>query len=105
MMLGKDELSLNVKALEQETWEQKKHKGEQIIQTILLQTNYFEQSMRVKPTVFMSYDLFALVTAATRDLVVYRVEKNQPIHTICGYDLELIHSGTELLYVGYKVLV
>ena len=88
-----------------DTWERQKQKGEQIIQIILTQANVFEYRMRIKPTVFMSYDLFTLVVAATKDLVVYRVEKNQPIHTICGYDLELIHQGKELLYVGYKVLL
>ena len=88
-----------------DTWEQQKHKGEQIIHTILLQANYFEQAMRVKPTVFMSYDLFALVVAATKDLVVYRLEENRPVNTICGYDLELINHGQELLYVGYKVIL
>ena len=88
-----------------DTWEQQKHKGEQIIQTILLQADFFEMKNRVKPTIFMSYDLFALVVAATRDLVVYRLEENRPIQTICGYDLELIHRGQELLYVGYKVLL
>ena len=88
-----------------DTWEQQKHKGEQIIQTILLQADFFEMKNRVKPTIFMSYDLFALVVAATRDLVVHRLEENRPIQTICGYDLELIHHGQELLYVGYKVIL
>ena len=91
--------------IEKESWEQQKHKGEQIIQTILLQADFFEMKNRVKPTIFMSYDLFALVVAATKDLVTYRLEENRPINTICGYDLELIHHGQDLLYVGYKVLL
>lgn len=105
MTLGNDYISLSVKALEQETWEQQKQKGEQIIQTILLQADFFEMKTRVKPTVFMSYDLFSYVAAASRDLLVYRLDKNQPGHSICGLDLELIHPGRELLYVGYKVLL
>lgn len=88
-----------------DTWEQKKHKGNKIIETILVQADFFEMRNRVKPTVFMSYDLFALVTAATNDLVVYGIDDSQPIRTICGYDLELIHPGRELLYVGYKVVL
>lgn len=109
MMLGNDDISLSVKALEQETWEQKRHKGEQIIQTILLQADFFEMKTRVKPTIFMSYDLFALVAAVNRDalgreVLLHRIDKNQIPHTICGYDIEFIHPGTELLYVGYKVL-
>jgi hypothetical protein len=90
---------------EQETWEQKRYKGNQIIQTILAQASFFEMKNSVKPTIFMSYDLFALVAAATRDLLVYKLDKNQTAHTICGYDLEIIHQGKELLYVGYKVLL
>ena len=86
-----------------DTWEQQKHKGEQIIQTILVQAGYFEMQNRVKPTVFMSYDLFALVVAATRDLLLYKSDKSQPVHTICGYDLEIIQPGTNLLYIGYKI--
>jgi hypothetical protein len=53
----------------------------------------------------MSYDLFALVAAATRDLLVYRADKTQTGHTICGYDLEIIHHSKESLYVGYKVIL
>lgn len=105
MMLGNDSFMKNVKDLEHETWEQTKHKAQQIIETLLVQTDFFEMRNRVKPTVFMSYDLFAIVVAAARDLVIYRVDKTQTGHTICGYDLELIHHGKELLYVGYKVLL
>lgn len=90
--------------LEKESWEQKRHKCEQIIQTILLQADFFEMKTRLQPTVFMSYDLFALV-AATDKLIVHRVDENQIAHTICGYDLEIIHHGTDLLYLGYKVLL
>ena len=86
-----------------DTWEQTKHKAQQIIETLLVQTDLFEMRNRVKPTVFMSYDLFAIIVAATGDLVIYRVDKTQTGHTICGYDIELIHHGSNLLYVGYKV--
>ena len=89
--------------LEKETWEQTKYKAEQIINTIQLQADFFEMRTRIKPTIFMSYDLFAVVAAGLRDMLVRRIDKNQPAHTICGYDLELIHQGSELLYVGYKV--
>ena len=88
-----------------DTWEQKVYKGNQIIETIKLQADFFEMRNRVQPTIFMSYDLFALVAAASRDLIVSRLPKDQTAHTICGYDLEIIHQGKELLYVGYKVLL
>ncbi len=86
-----------------DTWEQIKYKAERIINTIQLQADFFEMRTRVKPTVFMSYDLFAVTAAASRGLLAHRIGKNQTAHTICGYDLEIIHQGTNLLYVGYKV--
>ena len=85
------------------TWEQTKQLAEQIINTIQLQADFFEMRTRIQPTIFMSYDLFAIVAAGMRDVLVRRIDKNQPAHTICGYDLELIHQGNNLLYVGYKV--
>ncbi len=85
--------------------EQTKYKAEQLINTILLHTNYFEQAMHTKPTVFVSYDIFHTIAAGTRDLLLYRLDQAQTPNTICGYDLEIIHHGKELLYVGYKVLI
>lgn len=85
-----------------DTWEQKKYKAEQVINTVKMQADFFEMKTRIQPTVFMSYDLFALV-AATDKVIVHKVDKNQTAHTICGYDLEIIHQGTDLLYLGYKV--
>ena len=91
--------------LEKATWEQQVYKGNQIIETIKLQADFFEMRTRVKPTIFMSYDLFALVAAAAKDLLVYKVDKTQTGHTICGYDLEITHQSKESLYIGYKVVL
>ena len=81
MMLGNDRFMQNVKDLERETWEQKRYKSNQIIETIKLQADFFEMKTRVKPTIFMSYDLFALVAAVNRDafgreVLVHRIDKN-----------------------------
>lgn len=86
-----------------DTFKQTKHRAEHIIQNILLHANFFEQSMRAKPTIFVSYDIFAILAAGTRDLLLYRLDQTKTPHTICGYDLEIIHQCKELLYVGYKV--
>ncbi len=86
-----------------DTWEQQKYKAQQIINTIQLHADFFEMRTRIKPTIFMSYDLFAIVAAGMRDMLTHKFDKNQPTHTICGYDLELIHQGANLLYVGYKI--
>jgi hypothetical protein len=96
---------LAMETSEQETWEQQRYKGEQIIQTILVQADFFEMRTRTRPTIFMSYDLFALVAAVTQDRLLFRVDRNSTPNTICGYDLEIIHQGSELLYVGYKVIL
>ena len=42
-------------------WENQKSKAEQIINTILMQADFFEIRTGMKPTVFMSYDIFALL--------------------------------------------
>lgn len=91
----------NIKMLD--TFEQTKHRAEQIIQSILLHADFFEQRMRAKPTIFVSYDIFAIIAAGTRDLLIPRLDQTKTPHTICGYDLEIIHQGKELLYVGYKI--
>lgn len=88
-----------------DTWEQTKRKAEQILDTILLQADFFEMRTGMEPTIFMSYDLFATVAAVAQDRLLFSIDKNSTPHTICGYDLELIHQGKELLYVGYKVLL
>lgn len=88
-----------------DTYEQTKYKAEQLIATILLQANFFEQAMRVKPTIFVSDDIFAILAAGARDLLLYRLDQTQTPHAICGYDLEIIYRGKELLYVGHKVLI
>jgi hypothetical protein len=79
------------------------HKAEILLWTIQQQADLFEMRTGLAPTVFMSYDLFAILVASLKDVVVYRMGKNQTVHTVCGYDLELLHHGTDLLYVGYKI--
>ena len=87
------------------TWEQRKYKAQQLIETILVQADFFEMKTRTRPTVFMSPDLFQLIAAYSRDLIVSRLPKDQTANTICGYDLEILYDRKELLYVGYKVLL
>ena len=89
-------------------WEQKQQKVAQLISIIQMHADLFEMRTRYEPTVFMSYDLFALIAAVNRDAIgkevlLTRLDENKPAHTICGYDLELIQPGSNLLYVGYKV--
>ena len=94
----------DIKIIDTYTWEQSKDKAHQLIENIKLQANFFEVKVGIKPTIFISYDLFALLAATSRELIAHRIEKHLPAHTICGYDLEIIHQGSELFYIGYKVL-
>ena len=87
------------------TWEQRKYKAQQLIETILVQVDFFEMRNRVEPTVFMSHDLFQLIASCSRDLIVSRLPKYQTANTVCGYDLEILYDRKEVLYVGYKVLL
>lgn len=86
-----------------DTWEQKRRVADRLISNIILQADLFEMRTRYKPTVFISYDLFALVAASPDKVVAHKTDNYQMAHTICGYDLEIIHQGKNLFYVGYKV--
>ena len=74
-----------------------------LIDTIQLHASLFESRVGFKPTVFMSYDLFAILVGATTDVIMARCDKHKTIHTVCDYDLELLHSGSKLLYLGYSI--
>jgi hypothetical protein len=74
-----------------------------LLWTIQQQADLFQMQTGLEPTIFMSYDLFALLVSSFKDAILFRVGEGQSVHTICGYDLELIQHGKELLYVGYKI--
>ena len=83
------------------SWENQKSKAEQIINTILMQADFFEIRTGIKPTVFMSYDIFALLVYNARDIFLVHTD-NTP-QSICGYDFEILQQGEDLLYVGYRL--
>lgn len=75
-------------------------KAEGFIKYILGGAYYFECHMKMKPTIFMSNDVLAIITKGTRDVITcYRY--GEPM-TICGYDLELV-LGENKLYLGYRL--
>ena len=84
-------------------WEDQKPKAEQILNTILMQADFFEIRTGIKPTVFMSYDIFALLAYNARNMLLVHPDKNTP-QSICGYDLEILQQGEDLLYVGYRLI-
>jgi hypothetical protein len=72
-----------------------------LIQNILASADYFEYKNNIKPTVFMSMDIRALVLQYYRDALSIYAVTGKP-DTICGYDVQYI-QGKGLLYLGYKI--
>ena len=93
-------LDIDIKMID--THEQLKYKAEQLINTIQLQADFFEMSTRIKPTIFMSYDLLHLIAAGARDTLSLCIDKTETPYTICGYDVEVLYNRSKLLYMGYK---
>ena len=71
-----------------------------IVDTIMHSAPYFEYHVRLKPTVFMSRDLFAIVARGARDAIV--AQESGRKHTICGYELEFAF-GNNMFYFGYEL--
>ena len=85
-------------------YEYNRTRANDIINTILYAAENFEMAMGLKPTVFMSYDIFAILVAGVdSNIVVHNIIKHQTTHSICGYDVELIKENSEVLYLGYQV--
>ena len=75
-------------------------KAESFIEHILGAACYFEHNIKIRPTVFMSCDVLAIIAKSTRDAITsYRYR--EPM-MICGYDLELV-DGENKLYLGYRL--
>lgn len=79
------------------------YKADLLIWTIKQQADLFEMRTGFEPTIMMTLDLVDLIATSFRDVLVHRVDKNQTGTTVCGYDLEILPAGRELLYVGYKI--
>jgi hypothetical protein len=77
---------------------QKKTEG--FIECILDSAYYFECYTKIKPTIFMSNDVLAIITKGTRDAITSY--KYGELMTICGYELEIV-PGKNKLYLGYRL--
>ena len=71
-----------------------------VVDIIMCSAPYFEYHTRLKPTVFMSHDLFYLVARGARSEIV--VHDRGRKHTICGYAVEFVF-GENKLYFGYEL--
>ena len=83
-----------------EEWQ---HQVQVLIWNINQQAEFFKIRTGMSPTVFLSYNLFAKIVAIQPEAVLYHRDKQVAAHTICGYDLELIHTSTDVLYIGYRI--
>lgn len=75
-------------------------KAEGFIERILGGAYYFECHMKIKPTIFMSKDVLAIIAQGARDAIINYNDKESMI--ICGYNLELV-LGQNKLYLGYQL--
>ena len=76
--------------------------SEKIIAYILKGADYFEYRLRVKPTVFISNDVLAVIAKYNRDTIVFSFDKFGLPTTICGYDLK-VTFGENVLYLGVEL--
>lgn len=81
-------------------YEAVKEKSDRIIGTILQGASYFEYYVRIKPTVFMSHDVLAIVARGSRDAIT-SYKYGEPL-TVCGYALKMA-LGENVLYFGYEL--
>lgn len=81
-------------------YEVAKERADRILDTILQGVSYFEYYVRIKPTVFMSHDVLAIV-ARYRNEAITSYKYGEPL-TVCGYELKLA-LGKNMLYLGYQL--
>lgn len=75
-------------------------KAEAFIEHILGAACYFEHSIKIRPTVFMSCDILAIISKGMNNAIISH-KYREPMK-ICGYDLELV-DGEHKLYLGYQL--
>lgn len=90
-------------------YEQVKDQAERLINTILYSADFFEHQMGLKPTIFMTRDIFDTLARGAREHLQVKVHKESNHdaysydYTICGYDIHPIPYGAHMLYAGYRV--
>ena len=80
--------------------EEIKKQAEKFIECILICANYFEHSVRIRPTVFMSHDMLSTITKGKNEAVTCH-KYGEPLK-VCGYDLKLV-LDKNVLYLGYNI--
>ena len=74
----------------------------ELVNTILYDAENIENATRQKPTIFMTTDLIAILTAWENMELRCGIEDGRTI--FAGYEVERI-QGENKLYVGYRVSV
>lgn len=67
---------------------------------ILNCADFFENRIRVKPTVFMSNDVLEIIVRFHREKVIHQIYGEAIL--ICGYDVKITY-GKDLLYLGVSI--
>lgn len=77
-----------------------KNRADKYIMCILNCADFFEYRMRMKPTVFMSNDVLAIILQYHSEKVTSQ-NRGEAL-TICGYELKMVF-GKNVLYFGCKI--
>lgn len=77
-----------------------KHRADNYIIGILKGADFFEYRMGMKPTVFMSNDVLAIILQYHSEKVISQ-NRGEAL-TICGYELKMVF-GKNVLYLGCKI--
>lgn len=76
---------------------------ENLVYNILYHAENFEMRTGLKPTIFITPDLFNSLAINYKHDLVFTVAKDQP-DMFCGYPIEQIRSNKSGVSIGYKIL-
>ena len=76
---------------------------ENLFHNIMFHVENFEMRTGLKPTIFITPDLFNLLAANYKRELVFTCTKDEP-DTFCGYAVEQIRGNKSGVSIGYKIL-
>ena len=76
---------------------------ENLVHNILYHAENFEMRTGLKPTIFITSDLFNFLAHNYRRELNFALAKDQP-DMFCGYPIEQIRSNKSGVSIGYKIL-
>lgn len=76
---------------------------ENLFHNILYHAENFEMRTGLKPTIFITPDLFNSIAHNYKYDLTFTIAKDQP-DLFCGYPIEQIRSNKSGVSIGYKIL-